>query len=183
MAPTRTDVPIIATRVVVRSSTNYDTALARIKSSIGTSINAQDWRTVVTEAYAATDKETKFTEGVSRFIGPHDLMQFFELNHGAWLPLYSPATATKADGSPRKSVRIVLGNPLIAITMLRHDVDAGLHVPVELLVVEEDEGTKVVYQLPSGLIAGFEGAGEELRKAAERLDGKLETFVRYVLEE
>lgn len=36
-----------------------------------------------------------------------------------------------------KSKRIILGNPLIAITMLKHDMTAGLAVPVELLVLEK----------------------------------------------
>ena len=51
------------------------------------------------------------------------------------------------------------------------------------VLVDEDEGTKLIYHLPSGLIAGYEGASEELKKAAEYLDGKLETFVKYVLED
>jgi uncharacterized protein (DUF302 family) len=39
-------------------------------------------------------------------------------------------------GGGRKCKRILLGNPLVAITMLKHDMKAGLSVPVELLVVE-----------------------------------------------
>ena len=31
------------------------------------------------------------------------------------------------------------GNPLIAITMIRHDITAGLFAPVEILVTEKDE--------------------------------------------
>jgi hypothetical protein len=37
-----------------------------------------------------------------------------------------------------KALRVILGNPLIAITMLRHDLTAGLFAPVELLLLEEE---------------------------------------------
>jgi uncharacterized protein (DUF302 family) len=35
---------------------------------------------------------------------------------------------------------LIIGNPTIAITMLRHDLTAGLFVPVELILVEEHDG-------------------------------------------
>lgn len=66
--------------------------------------------------------------------------------------------------------------------MLKHDMGAGLYVPVELLVLEPEEGkgTNVVYQLPSGLIA--EGReNEELMAAAKVLDGKLEKLVESIV--
>jgi uncharacterized protein (DUF302 family) len=79
-----------------------------------------------------------------------------------------------------KCKRIILGNPLIAITMLKHDMTAGLAVPVELLVLEKKEGgVDIIYQLPSALIAGL-NRDEELVKAVEILDGKLEGLVRDV---
>ena len=79
----------------------------------------------------------------------------------------------------RQIKRIVLGNPLIAVTMIKHDLDAGLAVPVELLLVEgeEGEGTEIVWQLPSALIARI-NKGKELVEAAEALDEALERLVR-----
>lgn len=68
--------------------------------------------------------------------------------------------------------------------MLRHDLDAGLSVPVELYLVEEPEGgVKVIWFRPSGLVAGYEGAKSDLVDAARVLDAKLEKFVKYVLDE
>lgn len=84
-----------------------------------------------------------------------------------------------------KSKRIILGNPLIAITMLKFDSIAGLAVPVEILVREVEKngkvGVEVVWNLPSGLIAG-DSENERLRGAAEALDRKLETLVRWCCE-
>ena len=72
---------------------------------------------------------------------------------------------------------MILGNPLIAITMLKHDMTAGLAVPVELLVLERKEGgVDLVYQLPSALIAGL-NRDPSLLAAVEELDRKLEKLV------
>lgn len=78
--------------------------------------------------------------------------------------------------------RIILGNPLIAITMLKHDLYTGLFVPVEILVKEKEagKGTEVVYVLPSCLIAGI-NKDEKLVEAVGALDGKLEALVKDVL--
>ncbi len=78
--------------------------------------------------------------------------------------------------------RVILGNPLIAITMLRRELSTGLSVPVEILVMEKEKhgGTKVVYNLPSCLIAGL-NKDEELVRAVKVLDGKLEVLVRDIL--
>jgi uncharacterized protein (DUF302 family) len=108
-------------------------------------------------------------------------MEFHSINHGSWLPIYGPETSkSKVDGLALQCKRFILGNPLIAITMLERDIDAGLFVPVEVLLVEDEEGRgcRVVYMLPSGLVAGYDGASEELVEAARKLDEKLEVLIR-----
>ncbi|MCJ1470019.1 hypothetical protein MMC07_008664 [Pseudocyphellaria aurata] len=121
-----------------------------------------------------------FQEGVKAALGPSDFMFFAEFDYGNWIQLFLPS-------KPRRCKRIVLGNPLIAITMLKHDLNAGLAVPVELLLVEDEKmeegketrGTRIIYQLPSALIAGL-NTNPELREAAETLDEKLEALVTYI---
>lgn len=76
----------------------------------------------------------------------------------------------------------ILGNPLIAQAMMRHDLVAGLQIPPRILVVENEDraGTKVIYDVPSSMIA-VAGPGEvvndDIRHAAEELDDKLEALV------
>ncbi len=66
----------------------------------------------------------------------------------------------------------MIGNPLIAITMLRHDVTAGLFAPVELLITEEENGrSALTYVVPSSLMVVE--PNEPLRAAALELDAKL----------
>jgi hypothetical protein len=61
---------------------------------------------------------------------------------------------------------------LIAITMLRHDVTAGLFVPVELLLADEGEDrSSLTYVTPSSLMVT--GNNPELLDAAQELDAKL----------
>jgi exonuclease V len=60
--------------------------------------------------------------------------------------------------------------------MLSEDVEAGLYVPIELLLLETENGAaKCVAQLPSGLIAGHEAgtSNQRLVKAVAELDQKL----------
>jgi uncharacterized protein (DUF302 family) len=96
-------------------------------------------------------------------------MLFSVLDHGAWI--------TKA-GIDRKVLRVILGNPLIAITMLRHDVTAGLFAPVEMLIVDEGEGSSLTYVKPSSLMVVE--SNPELVKAAEELDAKLASLATKV---
>ncbi|KAF8315724.1 hypothetical protein DL93DRAFT_2078988 [Clavulina sp. PMI_390] len=92
--------------------------------------------------------------------------------------------------SPRSLPRTItysIGNPLIALTMLQYDYNAGLHVPFRLAVNEEADGTSsVTYVLPSSQIAIGEWKDSDpererkLREAAIALDAKVEAMVRYV---
>lgn len=79
---------------------------------------------------------------------------------------------------------MVLGNPLVAETMLQYDLTAGLFVPVELLVRERSAGdgggVDLVYVLPSSLIAGVGEKNGDLLKAAKALDEKLKALVDFV---
>jgi hypothetical protein len=97
-------------------------------------------------------------------------MLFATFDHGGWLP-----TA----GVNRKALRVILGNPLIAITMIRHDVTAALFAPVELLVVDESGNrSSITYVRPSSLMVIEENP--PLLDAARALDAKLEALITKV---
>ena len=93
---------------------------------------------------------------------------FAEMDHGGWLPKF---------GVEQRSVRWIIGNPLIAITMIRHDITAGLFAPVELLVTENKDrkGATVTYVRPSTLMVIDDNP--PLLAAAEALDAKLAALV------
>ena len=104
-------------------------------------------------------------------VGESGFMLFLEIDHGEWLPVF---------GIQRKVVRWILGNPLIAITMMRHDITAGLFAPVELLLVENEsgDGSTVMYDLPSSLMKIERNPA--LLEAAQELDRKLQMLVSRV---
>jgi hypothetical protein len=186
MAPTKTEVPIAATRIDYRSSISFDVAESRLRSSIQKDPEwsfQTKWKEVVRSAFHNASPQAAFTSLVESTVGPHGFMHFFEVDHGAWLPLFSDQLAWKpADGKNLKAKRFILGNPLIAIGMMKCDLNAGLYAPTELFLIEEETGgCRIVYQLPSGLVAGYEGAEGELKKGALTLDEKLEMLVVDVL--
>lgn len=100
----------------------------------------------------------------------NDFMLFGLVDHGEWI---------RTTGIDRDVVRAIIGNPLIAITMLRHDVKAGLFAPVELLLVgEDDDRSSLTYVKPSSLIVVADNP--PLLAAAQVLDDKLATLAAAV---
>jgi uncharacterized protein (DUF302 family) len=143
-------------RVRYDSAKSYDELRAALRSDIG------EKPVPINEFAAATDDWDSYRKRVESHVGPSGFMLFAVIDHGAWI--------TKA-GIERKALRVVLGNPLIAITMLRHDVSAGLFAPVEVLLLEEGAGSSLTYVKPSSLMVVE--PNPELLGAAEKLDAKL----------
>jgi uncharacterized protein (DUF302 family) len=143
-------------RVRYDSDKSYGELLAALLADIGTQ------PVLINNIATSTGGWQSFQETVEPHVGPSGFMLFALLDHGAWI--------TKA-GIDRKVMRVILGNPLIAITMLRHDVSAGLFAPVELLVMDEGAGSSLTYVKPSSLMVIDENS--ELLSGAQQLDVKL----------
>ena len=99
-----------------RATTNY---VAALLADIG------EQPVPINDIATSSGDWESYQERVEHYVGPSGFMLFGLFDHGAWI--------TKA-GIDRKALRVILGNPLIAITMLRHDVTAGLFAPVEVLL-------------------------------------------------
>ena len=144
-------------RVRYESAKSYDDLVAEVLADIG------EKPVPINDVATATGSWQSYRERVESYAGASGFMLFGLIDHGAWI--------TKA-GIGRKVLRVILGNPLIAITMLRHDVTAGLFAPVELLLVDEGEGrSSLTYVKPSSLMVVE--PNPELLSAAEGLDAKL----------
>jgi uncharacterized protein (DUF302 family) len=143
-------------RVRYESAKGYDDLLAALLADIGEN------PVPINEFATANDDWPSYQDEVEPHAGPSGFMLFNLIDHGAWI--------SKA-GIDRKVMRVVLGNPLIAITMLRHDVTAGLFAPVELLLVDEGDGSSLTYVKPSSLMVVENNP--ELLAAAQELDAKL----------
>src|SRR5580658_4571036 len=103
---------------------------------------------------ASSRSAAEFEERVRSREGSSGFMRFLTVDHGGWMSHY---------GSGARSRMYTIGNPLIAQTMLRHSVAAGLNVPIRLLIYEDIERgttgvtTRLAYDLPSSLMSVLGG--------------------------
>ena len=94
-------------------------------------------------------------------------MLFGTMDHGALLSIFGVKT---------KAIQYVLGNPLIAIQMTRHNPAAGLYAPLRVLVYEDDRGrTCLESDKPSSLFGQFND--DRITTVASLLDRKLEDLI------
>jgi uncharacterized protein (DUF302 family) len=163
LQPART-ASLNAIRVKINTPLSFDELLARLRN-VARNASPRE----ITELAAHVDSWEEFARLVNeRFVGESGFMLFADIDHGAWV---------SRAGIHWRTVRWILGNPLLAITMMRHDLDAGLFAPVELLMTEHSQGTTPLYVRPSSLIF-VPGGSAELKAAAEELDQKFEALVR-----
>ncbi|KQH79758.1 hypothetical protein AO501_13620 [Mycobacterium gordonae] len=150
------ETPFQGVRVRYDSAKSYDELVTALLADIG------DQPVPLAEVTKPSDSWRSYQAGVEPHVGPSGFMLFALIDHGSWLP---------NAGIDRRALRVILGNPLIAITMLRHDVTAGLFAPVELLILDEPNGSSLTYVKPSSLMVVE--PNPELLSAAEQLDAKL----------
>ncbi|WOJ88716.1 DUF302 domain-containing protein [Methylocapsa polymorpha] len=141
------------------SARSFDEVIAAFEAALG-SVENGELQDDIEAARSPSDFEARvqLREGASGF------MRFMTVDHGAWLARIE----LKA-----KARLYTIGNPLIAQTMIKHELGAGLNVPVRLMIYE-DAGSKTVrlaYDLPSSLMSHLDN--EHVAEAARKLDVKL----------
>jgi uncharacterized protein (DUF302 family) len=155
--------PFSGARITVHASRAFDEVLHNLRSLMGV-VKVDEIVALAKEPIS----EAEFARLVEeRYVGKSGFMLFAEIDH-SWISKY---------GITQRMVRWILGNPLYAITMIRHDITAGLFAPVELLLTEDADGsgTTVIYVRPSSLMVIEENA--PLLAAARSLDNKLAALV------
>lgn len=151
-------------RLRVESDKSYDKLVKSLFADIGATPVPIDDFSISTDDWQAYKRKVESHVGVSGF------SLFTVFDHGRWI---------KKAGIERKVLRLILGNPLIALTIMRHDVSAGLFAPVEILVREEDDArSSITYVRPSSLMAVE--PNPPLLEAAQELDRKLAALVAKV---
>ena len=145
-------------RIRIDSDRTYEQAVAALLSQTGETPES------ITELPATFFRDwASFATEITRHLGSSEFMLMHLIDHGEWL---------QTAGINRKALRAILGNPLISITMLRHDLTAGLFAPVELLILQEDHNrSSLTYIKPSSLMVVDDNP--PLRAAALALDEKL----------
>src|SRR6516164_4153115 len=154
-------------RVRFKSRRSFEEVLQRLHQLVPAAITPQQYPAAMMKAGGVSLES--FEKVVRSQTEQSGFMLFAEFDYHQWLGLY---------GLQRKLARWILGNPVIAITMIRHDLEAALFAPVELLLVEDEnrEGVTVIYDLPSSLMVTTR-ENPPLLEAAAALDAKLQDLV------
>jgi hypothetical protein len=98
--------------------------------------------------------------------GPSGFMHVLAFDHGKWQRLY---------GIEAKAKQYTYGNPILAWSMVKHDIAACSHVPFRVLIYETAAGeSRIAYDLPSSLMSQL--GNEVVSEAARPLDDKVTDF-------
>jgi uncharacterized protein (DUF302 family) len=151
-------------RLTFDSNKSFDDVVSSLLADVG------DKPVLLNEVGANSESWDAYKKEIESHIGPSGFSLFAIIDHGAWI---------KKVGIRRKVVRFIIGNPMIAITMLRHDLTAGLFAPVELILIEGDNGrSSLTYVRPSSLMVVAKN--DALLDAAKELDSKLHALAQKV---
>jgi uncharacterized protein (DUF302 family) len=125
----------------------------------------------VTAYQALLKNPVENSEQVSKIIdsqaGSSGFMTFAVYDHGALINM---------TGVHQKAKQYVIGNPLIALSMTKHDVRAALYAPLRVLIYEDvSKKIQVEYDLPSSIFGQLHNANVDV--VAKELDEKISALV------
>jgi uncharacterized protein (DUF302 family) len=136
----------------------FDAVIRAFEQQVG-SLEDVGWPSIP----ATSRDQADFERRVHAVLGPSGFTRFLTIDHGEWV---------SKQGRPTRFVMYTIGNPMIAITMIEHDIEAGLDVPVRLAIYEHPDGrTRLVFNTPSSLMSGLGNAA--VTSAARKLDAKM----------
>jgi len=158
------EIPFNGVRLRFDSNKSFDEVLSSLLADVG------DKPLPINELAVKFESWESYKKEVESHVGPSGFILFAKIDHGAWI---------KKVGILRKALRLIIGNPMLAITMLRHDLTAGLFAPVEMILVEEHGGhCSLSYVRPSSLMVVEKN--DALLDAAKQLDSKLRALATKV---
>jgi uncharacterized protein (DUF302 family) len=143
----------------ITSTKPFDVVLASVEEAIGRP-NMIEFTAKMTAATSYEEMQ-KIVHGSVSEIG---LMEFMRLDQGAVL------AKSGVDGDP-KSVRRIVGNPLIMQSLARLVPDAGSCAPVAVLIDQRPDGVHLSYDEMASFLAPY-GNADALRIARD-LDAKV----------
>jgi uncharacterized protein (DUF302 family) len=151
-------------RFSLTTSKPVDEVIAGVNAGIGHPDMAEFGR-LTREARSFSELKSAIEKGLS----PLGLMLFMQLDHGAVL-----RKETGRD-SP-KTIRFILGNPLIMKEMAKHVPDACSYAPVTVLVDERADGVHLSYDRMASFLAPY--GNRDALEVARNLDNKIEGLLR-----
>lgn len=195
LPPGTTTQPITVHRLTSYTTTPFATVIQRFRTLVP-QVDSKQLRSQTSAEGVREVIESTLGQSVAQSGGyQKQFVLFYELNHSHWIHYFSESTedplVENSFHQGRGLVRFIFGNPLIAVDILREDIEAGLHLPVECMFVETGEkdvgGTKMVVMMPGALIARnsneetSETEGEALRLRVAELEAKILKLVEELM--
>ena len=149
-------------RFSVTSSKPFESILQSLDAEIGHVDMGAFMRGVFTAKSSA-----ELEAAVQKAAGPSGMMEFARFNIGEVL--------RKENAKAAKSVRLVIGNPLIMKQMVVHVPDAASYAPVTILIDERADGVHLSYDRMASFLASY--GNEEALRVARDLDSKIEALM------
>ena len=146
-------------RATIISAQPFDVVLAKLAAAVGHPNMAAFGRDVV-----AASTQTDLERIVNAATGPAGLMEMAHFDIGEVL-------RKELGNHAPKSVRLVIGNPLIMKEMVKHVPDAASYAPVTILIDERADGVHLSYDLMASQLAPYGNA--EASAVAQQLDDKV----------
>ncbi len=141
------------------SQRSFEDVVAAFEAELG---NIGDPAIIPREVAAATSP-ADFEARIRTYEGRSGFMRFLTNDHGAWMARV---------GEKAKIRSYIIGNPLVAKTMITHDPGVGLNVPIRVVIFQTATGeVRLAHDLPSSLMSRLNN--DEVSAAAIKLDAKL----------
>jgi hypothetical protein len=118
---------------------------------------------------SATQTYEEMEKVVQRSVGKSGLMEFARFDLGFVLQ-------KEPGGGGAKSIRFLVGNPLVMKEMAKHVADAGSYAPVTVLIDQRADGVHLSYDKFASFLAPYGNA--EALQVARDLDAKIENICR-----
>jgi hypothetical protein len=138
-----------------------------VTSSIDAAIGNPD-KIRFSRALAASTSSAELERIVGEAVGASGFIEFIRFDLGAVVRLYRGEQAGR-------SLRLLVGNPVVMKQMVEHLTDAGSYAPVTILVDERPDGVHLSYDRVASFIAQYGNAAAS--KVAVELDGKIERLL------
>ena len=119
----------------------------------------------------ATASPERLPEEIRRMQGENELMIVAVLEMDRLLPFFIAGKG--------RARQYLVGNPLIADLMAKHDARAALYAPPRVLIYTDGDQTMIAYDQPSTVFGKF--ASAEITETARRLDEKFEALTHTAL--
>ena len=153
-------------RLSITSANSFEAVVATFEAAVGHPNMADFGRQMrATKTYAEMEAVVKGA------LGPSGFMEFARYDLGAVMRKEQQHAAPK-------SVRFVIGNPLIMKEMVKRVPDAGSYAPVTILIDDRPDGVHLTYDKMESLLSPY-GDPEALQVARE-LDSKVESLLAEV---